>query len=92
MRTLGELRKEIDELDNLIVSALVRRLHVADEVAETKRRGSIAVRDEKRERELKHRIELLSGADAPYVLGIFERILEVSRSRQADDLEAEKLT
>ena len=85
MRTLLELREEIDQLDNLIVSALVRRLHVADEVAEAKR-GRMAVRDEKREKELKKRIGILSGADAPYVLEVFDRIIEVSCARQSNDL------
>ena len=49
---LGEIRQEIDAIDEEMVKLFVRRMDFADRVAETKRGTGKAVLDPGREREI----------------------------------------
>lgn len=52
MRTLGDIRKEIDAIDDEIASLYVRRLEISKEVAEAKRAAGAPLGDPAREREI----------------------------------------
>ena len=52
MKTLEELRKEIDEIDHELLQILTKRLNAVKQVVELKNIAGITVLDEKRREEL----------------------------------------
>ena len=80
MRTLAELRKEIDAVDADIIAALNRRFALTDEVRELKRRENLPRIDAEREREVFARaVAGVPAAKRDTAYGVYERILGGSR-------------
>ncbi|RLG56671.1 MAG: hypothetical protein DRN83_03460 [Hadesarchaea archaeon] len=51
-KKLQELRKEIDRIDEQLISLVAQRLRLAKEIAAIKQKMNLEIRDEKREREI----------------------------------------
>ncbi|HID60227.1 MAG TPA: hypothetical protein EYP46_00005, partial [Hadesarchaea archaeon] len=51
-KKLQEFRKEIDQIDEQLISLVAQRLKLAKEIAGIKQKMNLEVRDEKREREI----------------------------------------
>jgi chorismate mutase/prephenate dehydratase len=84
---LTALRKSLDDIDAVIVSALGERARLARDIAAAKRDGDSPVRDLDRETALlQHRAAYGErvGLDPGFVRRIFREILEDSVRRQAD--------
>ena len=84
---LATLRKSLDDIDAVIVSALGERARLARDIAAVKRDGDGPVRDVDRETALlQHRAAYGErvGLDPAFVRRIFREILEDSLRRQAD--------
>lgn len=83
--TIEKIRERIDETDDRIAELLIRRMGLTDEIGRIKARDGALVRDEKRERVVVDRITRgLTERDRDAVARVYERVLEVSRSRQED--------
>jgi len=52
MKTLEELRKEIDDIDHELLQTLVRRIDVVKQIGELKNAENMPIIDEKRREEL----------------------------------------
>ncbi len=84
---LATLRKSLDDIDAVIVSALGERARLSRDIAAAKREGDAPVRDIDRETALlQHRAAYGErvGLDPGFVRRIFREILEDSVRRQAD--------
>lgn len=83
MSDIHDYRKEIDGIDEQLVSLFLRRMELSCKVAEYKKREGKPIFDPARERELLTKIADLAGeeyqADAETLYSI---ILELSKSRQ----------
>ena len=78
---LDELRVKITELDSQLLSFLAKRQQYTNQVAETKIKNQIPVRDQKREEQLLIRLikeGQKQGLDAHYVTKLFHVIIEDS--------------
>lgn len=88
--SLPALRKQLDDIDSVIVSALGERARVSRQIASAKEAGDEPVRDVDRETALlKHRSAYGErvGLDPGFVRRIFREILDDSVRRQHDSLQ-----
>ncbi len=80
---LGELRREIDRIDEALVPLFAARMRVSSKVAEYKRASGMAVTDATREAALLDRVADLSPAEvADYTRTLYTSILSLSRAYQ----------
>ncbi|NLE12256.1 MAG: chorismate mutase [Clostridiales bacterium] len=80
---LGELRKEINEIDRQLVELFSKRMAVSARIAEYKRECGMPVQDTDRERELLALIADLAGEElAEYAVELYTKILALSREYQ----------
>lgn len=85
--SLTALRKQIDELDNELMSLLTRRMRVSREIATYKKEHSMAVVQTGRYSEILEKRAaqgLLCGMDAEFVKKVFEAIHEESVRQQTE--------
>lgn len=84
MRDLSELRKEIDEIDEEIVSLFERRMAVSEEVAEYKIENAKPVFDKEREKKKLRKVTSLTSSDFNRVgvTELFEQLMSMSRKLQ----------
>lgn len=93
MKDLLELRNEIDQIDNEIVSLFEQRMHISEQVAQYKIRTGKKVFDKERESE---KLKTLSSKASNEFIRhgiweLFEQIMSVSRKKQYQLLGAEGL-
>ena len=84
---LEEIRKEIDKIDNEILSLLAKRKALAKEIALIKKSKNMPVLDEKREAELIKRLKKKSkelGLNEDLVVSLYNYILENSKKEQEE--------
>jgi len=89
-KDLAELRKSLDDIDGVLVSALGERARLARQIAEVKADADGPVRDADRENALlQHRATFGErvGLDPAFVRRIFREILDDSVRRQQDALQ-----
>ena len=94
MSDLQELRAQIDEIDNTLISLFVRRMVLCEQVALFKKAHGLPVLDASREQEKLQAV----ASQAPERLrpdarALYTQIMELSRNRQhavIDSSEAEK--
>lgn len=81
---LGNLRNEIDRVDEGILSLFKERMRLAGEVADVKKESGAPVADRSRERDILARVSLEAGEglDA-YARTLFTTLLDISRAHQA---------
>ena len=84
-KSLEDLRREIDELDQRLFSLIAQRMAIAAQIGAVKRKEGLQVSDPVREALLKARLkELASGVLAPWhVEELASVILRISRDLQA---------
>src|ERR1043165_6666363 len=90
MQDLAALRKSLDDIDAVLVSALGERARLARQMAQVKAEGDAPVRDTDRETALlQHRSSFGErlGLDPAFVCRIFREILDDSVRRQQDALQ-----
>ena len=63
MKELGDIRKEINGIDDELARLFKRRMEIAGEVAASKRAQGVPVNDPAREREILSRVTEEVGAD-----------------------------
>lgn len=91
MKSLEELRQEIDKIDKELLNLFVKRMDICSQVADYKRTVGMPVLDVKREREvLEAKMKLLSNpALADEVYAFFNSVMSISRNlqkRRLDDV------
>ena len=83
MKTIPEIRAEIDSIDDQIADLCLRRFRAASDIAEAKRAAGTPVHDPAREREILARVAARMGPDlAVGAALLFNTIFSLSRSRQ----------
>ena len=88
-RDLGELRKEIDRENTVILEAFMRRMALSREVAESKRESGKPIFDGEREREILSAIAERTPMEyRRESRALFARIMQLSREAQARELDA----
>lgn len=86
MKTLTELRQDIENIDADIIRKLAEREKVSKEIGEIKKASKSQVQDIEREQKLEQLYESLSeqyGLSASFVKTIFQLIISHSRNIQA---------
>lgn len=88
--SLDDYRKEIDEIDDVLIEKLEQRMRIAEKIAEYKKEKSLPAFDYLREREkLDEIIEKSSSDLAGYNKILFSSILEVSKDHQLKTIQQE---
>jgi chorismate mutase/prephenate dehydratase len=79
MTDLQELRRQIDEIDDVLVDLFQRRMDVSADIARYKHENSMPVYDPARERQ---KLEDLTrkAKDADYIAALYSLIFELSRA------------
>ncbi len=86
MKEIEKLRKEVDEADDELVSAFLKRLAVTDKIGEVKRALGVCVEDFSREKIVLER--LLNGkteSQKEAITDLYAAIFKISKQRQAKD-------
>ena len=92
MSDLENLRKEINDIDDKIVLLMEKRMCVAARIAQTKKEANVAVRDEKREKDVVLRLKKNCGARfLPYIDEFYQTVFKISRISQNEIIEGENI-
>ena len=82
---IEKLRKEIDRIDNNIITLLSKRKGIVKKIADIKRQKNKPVIDKEREQEIIHRLKKLSkekGLDENYIGSVYKIIISNSINEQ----------
>ena len=82
MRTIEEIRAELNKVDDELLSAYQKRMSLVDEMAKVKKASGVNTFSPEREKEIFSRLEKKSGALAPYVVELYETVLATSKRYQ----------
>jgi chorismate mutase/prephenate dehydratase len=85
---IPEIRKQIDDVDDTILSLFLKRMELTGEIAENKKSHGLPIADRQREREILAKISEKSGIMEPYAYFLFTTIFQLSKSRQSELLSA----
>lgn len=81
---LENLRNEIDQIDNELVELFVKRMQIAEQVADIKKTQNLPIYVPAREREILQKVAGLAGPDmANYTRVLYSMLFELSRSYQS---------
>lgn len=82
-----EERREIDEIDEQIISLLLRRFEVTNRIGNQKKKLGLPVQDSSREKAIVNRIQcLVPDCQQSMVISIYQSIMEQSRQQQSGSL------
>jgi chorismate mutase/prephenate dehydratase len=85
MKDLEESRKEIDEIDELLVRTVCRRFRAAADIAAWKRANGRPVRDPEREKEKIAGAASMAPAEMEYYIEkLYNKLLELTREYEED--------
>lgn len=85
MTRLAPLRQEIDALDEVILTAFVKRMALAKEIARIKKEEDLPTLQPGREEEVLRRARTLAGDDlAPYAEELLKTLMGLSRTYQEE--------
>ncbi|WP_308780360.1 prephenate dehydratase [uncultured Clostridium sp.] len=92
MGNLEDYRREIDSIDRELIALFEKRMNVAIKVGEYKKERNLPIFNSKREEEvIEKNINLLSNREYSEITrDFFEKVMELSRSLQADLMERNK--
>lgn len=92
MGNLEDYRREIDSIDRELIALFEKRMNVAIKVGEYKKERNLPIFNAKREEEvIEKNINLLSNREYSEITrDFFEKVMELSRSLQADLMERNK--
>ena len=80
---LNELRNEINQIDDEILNLFLRRMDVAEQVADYKRANNLPIYQPQREREILKKVADQAGPEkSGYARVLFSMLLELSKSSQ----------
>ncbi|MGN0709424.1 MAG: chorismate mutase [Anaerovoracaceae bacterium] len=85
MKDLEECRKEIDEIDELLVKTVCRRFSTAADIAAWKRANGRPVRDPEREEKKIAAAASMAPAEMEYYIEkLYNKLLELTREYEED--------
>ena len=89
---IGDWRQKIDELDRRLVGLLNERARAAREIGRLKRETSMPIYEPDRERVVLSQVQEVNGGplEHRHLMQIFERILDVMRNIQKEEIVADK--
>ena len=92
MGNLEDYRREIDSIDRELIALFEKRMNVAIKVGEYKKERNLPIFNAKREEEvIEKNINLLNNREYSEITrNFFEKVMELSRSLQADLMERNK--
>lgn len=79
---IEDLRKNIDEIDEEIISLLEKRYKIVKSIGNYKKIHNIDIYDHKREKEIYLKIENKNIENKKEILKIFEEIIKISKEIQ----------
>lgn len=85
---IESIRKEIDGIDDEIISLLSKRKHLIKKIAEIKKQSGNPILDQGREQQVMKRLKKLSkekGLDENFIDSIYEIILKNSKEEQKNN-------
>lgn len=83
MPDINDLRSQIDELDNEIVTMFLKRLSLCEDVGKYKLKNGLPILDTRREEELlEAKTKGFSGQDKKDIIKLFTTIMDISKNRQ----------
>lgn len=83
MKTIDELRSEIDEIDDGLVSLFLQRLAVVKEVGEAKKTLSLSVEDKDRENAVIERLTVnKTGEEKKKITELYNKIFDISKDTE----------
>lgn len=90
METIGEWRKKIDELDRKLVELINERARCAQQIGRLKRNTEMPIYEPDRERTIFENVHRLNQGPLPdrELTRIFERLIDVMRKLQEDEMKA----
>ncbi len=87
LKMIEQLRKEIDKIDEEIMSLLKKRLDAAEKIAEEKKKAGVQVYDQKREEQVIEKAKNLArqkGIPEESAEQIFSEIIKQTRKHEHD--------
>ncbi len=90
---ISDLRKRIDELDAKLVELISQRAQAAHEIGKIKRSARLPIYEPDRERAVFDHVRKLNPGPLPDhdLLNIYERIMDIMRQIQQEEIAPEKL-
>ncbi len=83
MKTIDELRSEIDEIDDGLVSLFLQRLAVVKEVGEAKKTLSLSVEDKDRENAVIERLTVnKTDEEKKKITELYNKIFDISKEAE----------
>lgn len=83
MKTIDELRSEIDEIDDGLVSLFLQRLAVVKEVGEAKKTLSLSVEDKDRENAVIERLTVnKTDEEKKKITELYNKIFDISKETE----------
>lgn len=83
MKTIDELRSEIDEIDDRLVSLFLQRLAVVKEVGEAKKTLSLSVEDKDRENAIIERLTVnKTDEEKKKITELYNKIFDISKETE----------
>ncbi|MBX9839361.1 chorismate mutase [Silvanigrella sp.] len=82
---LNALRKEIEDIDKIIIESLAKRVNISSKIGEIKKEMGIQIYDSEREKNLNsfyHELSLKFNLDPEFIIKIFKIIIKNSRNIQ----------
>lgn len=80
---LTQCRKQIDQIDDEILKLFLKRMEIASEVADFKKKNGLATMQKDREREILKRVSEMAGCEmADYARLLFGTLMDLSKSYQ----------
>jgi len=88
MKDIADWRKEIDELDGMLVKLLNERANAAQEIGRLKRGGSLPIYEPDREKTIFENVRAANKGPLPdlELRHIYERIIDVMRKLQKEEI------
>ena len=85
--TINQLRRHIDRIDTVIITALAERMSLMPEIGEYKKENDVPIFDEKREIEIMKKLKKIAkeqGLDESFVEEVFLSIFNEAKRIQND--------
>jgi len=85
---LSEIRKQIDTVDDQLLSLFLERMRLSEEVAAYKNANHLPILNKQREREILAKVTEKAGDKERYAYHLYSTLFELARSRQAELINA----
>lgn len=83
--TLQELRSQIDEVDNQIITLLEQRVQIAKQIGEIKTKLKVEVYNPQREEEILKRLQSISSLSPAQIEMIYQSIFTLTKVLQEEN-------